>query len=369
MLEQCPIRRLRATGENDNDPTDLAMRQIARPSRGAHPSLVRGHTERVAILVASGFSDSGPAVALDVLRTANVLCRRAGDIDRFEIEIVSARGGRVPGASGLALASTVPIRRAARASILMVPGIWAEGTSDIDRMLAKAETRMLVRAIAAASRRGALVASSCSGAFLLAGAGVLDGREATTTWWLAAHLAQLHPKVRVDAGRALVADGNAITAGAVFAQADVALRIVSRYAGPTIAQQCASVLLLDTHPSQAPYMAVAHLRSDDRTVRRAESWVRAHLHEPFDLAELARSVGTSPRTLARRLAAAVGLSPIAFVQRLRVEAAVRMLRTTRLSLQEISTRVGYADPNTLRRLVHRETSATPRELRQRSARS
>jgi transcriptional regulator GlxA family with amidase domain len=110
-------------------------------------------------------------------------------------------------------------------------------------------------------------------------------------------------------------------------------------------------------------MAIHQLSTNDEVVRRAESWVRRHLAEDFDIATLGRSVGVSPRTLARRLSAAVGLRPIGFVQRLRVEAAVHLLETTRLSVEQISARVGYTDANTLRRLVRRETKSSPRELR------
>jgi transcriptional regulator GlxA family with amidase domain len=160
-----------------------------------------------------------------------------------------------------------------------------------------------------------------------------------------------------------VIDDRVLCAGTVFAQADLALHLVSRLASPTVARTCAGLLLLDTHASQTPYMALQHLSANDPTVRRAESFVRTHLAEGFDISALARDVGTSPRTLARRLAAAVGLSPLAFVQHLRVEVAVRLLETTRLSLEEIADRVGYGDASTLRRLIEREANASPRELR------
>ncbi len=112
-------------------------------------------------------------------------------------------------------------------------------------------------------------------------------------------------------------------------------------------------------------MAVQHLAANDPTVRHAEAWVRAHLADNFDVATLARHVGTSPRTLARRLTEAVGVSPIGFIQRLRVESAIHLLETTQLTLGDISARVGYADSNMLRRLIEREASASPRELRRR----
>ena len=126
------------------------------------------------------------------------------------------------------------------------------------------------------------------------------------------------------------------------------------------------MLLLDTHASQAPFMAVHTLAANDATVQRAEAWVRAHIGEEFDVARLARAVGLGQRTLARRLKSAVGMTPIGFVQRLRVELASQLLETTRLSLDEIGARVGYSDASALRRLIQRELRASPRELRRRA---
>lgn len=329
-----------------------------------------GMERRIAIVLMDGFTDSGLAVALDVFRAASTLAARAGKPTRFLLDVVSPRGGPVRAASGMTLQATHPLRRASRAEVVLMPGVWVERPAELDLALARPEAGMVARALAAAHARGAVVASACSGAFFLAAAGLLDGRQATTTWWLAEHLSRRHPKVRVDVSRALVSDGRVLTGGAVFAQADVALSLVARLAGPTIARGCASVLLLDPHTSQAPYMAIEHLRANDKTVRRADSWVRAHLHEPLTIPAMARHLGVSPRTLARRLEAAVGMSPLAFIQHLRVETAVHLLRTTRLSLAEISGRVGYSDSGALRRLLQRETSAGPRELRlRRPARS
>lgn len=325
--------------------------------------MMLGMERRIAILVMDGFSDSGLAVAHDVFRAANSLAVRAGKSAPFVLDVVSPRGGAVRAASGLSVDHTHRLARASRADVVMMAGVWVETPAQLDRVLAGDDARALIRALAAAHARGAIVAAACCGAFFLAEAGLLEGREATTTWWLAAHLVARHPAVRVDASHALIVEGRVITAGAVFAQADVALSLVARFAGPSLARQCARVLLLDTHASQAPYMALEQLRSNDRTVRRAESWVRAHLDEEVSIPALARQVGVSPRTLARRLDAAVGLSPIAFIQRLRVEAAVQMLRTTRLSLSEIGARVGYSDAGSLSRLVQRETRSTPRQLR------
>lgn len=317
---------------------------------------------RVAILVADGFTDSGLAVALDVLRTANALARRAGRATAFDVSVL-APTRRLRAASGMTVGPTGPLSSASRAELVLVPGYWVETADDMNAVVARADVRKLVKVIGAAFSRGAMVASSCGGAFLLAEAGVLDGHTATTTWWLAPQLRQRCPEATIEAERALVVDGRLITAGAVFAQADLALHMVARVCGPTLSRNVARLLLLDTHASQAAFMAVRQLAANDRTVRRAEAWARARLGDSFSVVDMARAVGTSPRTLARRLAEAVGTTPIGFVQRLRVEQAVHLIETTSLTLEEVSARVGYGDANALRRVMRRHVSASPRELR------
>jgi transcriptional regulator GlxA family with amidase domain len=294
-----------------------------------------------------------------------VLAERGGKAAPFRVEVASVERGAVRAASGLTLQTTRSIARL-DADIVMVTGFWVSRVREVDALLARADVKRLVRAIAAAYARGSLVASACGGAFLLADAGLLDGRRATTTWWLAEHLKRRRPSIHVEAAAALVADQRVVTGGAVFAQADVALHIVARYAGPALAKQCADALLLDTHASQAPYMARQHLRANDPIVQAAERWLKSHLAEAFEVAKLSRAIGVSPRTLARKLNAALGLSPIALVQRLRVEAAVLLIETTQLSLEEIGARVGYANASTLSRLVRRETRVSPQEFRRRA---
>ncbi|MBX3230616.1 MAG: helix-turn-helix domain-containing protein [Labilithrix sp.] len=230
-------------------------------------------------------------------------------------------------------------------------------------VLARSDVKALVRAVGAAHRRGATVGSSCGGAFLLAEAGILEGHTATTTWWLAPELQQRCPGARIEAERALVVEERLVTAGAVFAQADLALHVVARVCGPTLSRRVARLLLLETHASRAAFMAVQHLAANDETVRRAVRWARARLGDTFRVADMARAAGTSPRTLARRLVEAVGTTPIGFVQRLRVEQAVHVLETTALSLDEVSSRVGHGDANALRRVMRRHVHASPRDLR------
>lgn len=319
----------------------------------------------IAILVLDGVSDSGFSVAHDVLRAAATLLARAGKPAPFRLSVASPRGGTVRTASGLALA-TRALTRMAATDVVLMPGIWIEQAPDVDRLLVRTDVVAAARVLARAHERGAIVGAACSATFIVGAAGLLDRRRATTTWWLAPEMRRRHPATELVEHEALVADERVITAGAVLAVADLALHLVARFAGPVVARQTARVLLLDRHPSQTPYMALRFVTTDDPIVRRAETWARAHLADGFDIATLARRAGASSRTLARRLDAALGLSPIAFVQRLRVEMAVQLLETSRLSLDEISARVGYADADTLARLVKRDMGMSPRELRRRA---
>lgn len=313
---------------------------------------------RVAILLAPGFTDSGLSVLLDVLRTANVFAPGT-----FDIRLASHTGGEVAAASGFLSARTQTLRAASKAEVVLVPGLWAEGPEGVDALLARDDVRALSRALERAHRRAAIVGAACSGVFVMAEAGLLDGRRATTTWWLASHLRRRRPAVDVDPAPSLVVEPGLLTAGAVFGIADLAFHLVAQRLGPSLAHRCTSVLLLHRQPSQAAVMAVGQLAGDDPVVRAAERWVRAHLETSFDIAALARGVGTSARTLARRLDASVGMSPVRFVQQIRLETARYLFRTSKLTVDEVSVRVGYADTTTLRRLIKRHLGVSPKALR------
>ncbi len=171
--------------------------------------------------------------------------------------------------------------------------------------------------------------------------------------------------MRLDVARPLTVDSGLLCAGSVFAMADLALAVVSQFAGPSLARQCTQVLLLDEHPSQAPYMALRHMMTNEPVIRSAEAWIRDHLADGFSVGELAHAIGTSPRTFARRLDDALGVSPLAFINNIRLESAAHMLETSGLSLAEVARRVGYRDAGTLRRLVRRGLGRVPRDLRRR----
>jgi transcriptional regulator GlxA family with amidase domain len=223
--------------------------------------------------------------------------------------------------------------------------------------------RRAIDMLARSHATGAKLAASCASTFLLAETGLLDGRRATTTWWFAPLFRQRYPAVELLTEQMVVADWPIATGGAAMAQMDLMLAIVGRFAGPSLARACANYLLLDQRRSQAPFMAINYLASQDPRIAKAEKWVRDNISRDFAIEELADAVALAPRTFARRMAATCGVSPIQFVQRIRLETARFLLETTRLSVEQIARQVGYAEPSTLRRLIRRDTKHPPGHFR------
>jgi transcriptional regulator GlxA family with amidase domain len=242
--------------------------------------------------------------------------------------------------------------------LAIVPGLGTWSADELDRKLKSPACRRAGEMLVEAFESGAALAASCASTFLLAEAKLLDGRRATTTWWLAPLFRRRYPQVDLT-DRMVVADWPIATGGAAMAQMDLMLAIVDRFAGPRLAKACANYLLLDERRSQAPFMAISHLAGQHPKIAKAEKWVRDNIARDFAMEELAEAVALAPRTFARRIAATCGVSPIQFVQRIRVETARYLLETTRLSVEEIARQVGYAEPSTLRRLMRRNTKHSP----------
>ena len=175
---------------------------------------------------------------------------------------------------------------------------------------------------------------------------------------------QRYPAVRLDESRMIVKSGKMVTAGAALSHMDLALWMI-RQKSPRIAALTASYLVVDSRPVQSAYVLTDHMAHSDAIVERFESWARKHVKHGFSLADAAAAIGTSKRTLARRMEAVMGKSPLAYFQDLRVERAVHLLKTTDQSVEEIADQVGYADGATLRVLLQRQLGRGIKDLRRR----
>jgi len=303
---------------------------------------------KIAVVEIDGGLASAAAISYDVLATAN----RISAAKRAPFEVTTLRYG--------------PRRHGARprgVDLVIVPGLGSASADEVERKLATSACRRARDMLAAAFEDGAMLAASCASSFLLAETGLLDGKRATTTWWFAPLFRHRYPKVALTTERMVVADWPIATAGAAMAQMDLMLAVVARFGGPALAKGCANYLLLDERQSQAPFMAINYLASQDPKVASAETWVRNNIARDFTISDVADAVALAPRTFARRLESICGISPIQFVQQIRIETARALLETTRLSVEQIAREVGYSEPSTLRRLIRRDTRHSPRHFR------
>jgi transcriptional regulator GlxA family with amidase domain len=305
---------------------------------------------RAVVMVLPNGLASSLAITMDVLATANAIRRGAGRPEPFAVH-------------ALKVAPATRFRFRA-GDVVIVPGLYAESEAELTRRLASPPVQRAVQLIRNARAAGATIAASCGGTFILGDAGLLAGRRATTTWWFASAFRARFPDVELVTEQIVVADWPVATAGAAMAQMDLMLAIVAKFAGAKISEACARYLLLDQRRSQVPYMAVAFLAGQDPRIARAESWIRQNIGRKIRIGQLAAAAGMTPRTFARRLKTVCDLSPVHFVQRIRGEVARTLFETTTLSVEEISRRVGYAEPSTLRRLLRRDSSPSPSRLRQ-----
>ena len=172
--------------------------------------------------------------------------------------------------------------------------------------------------------------------------------------------------MRLDESRMIVKSGNVVTAGAALSHMDLALWLI-RQKSPKLAALTAKYLVVDSRPSQSAYILADHLAHSDPLVERFERWARSRLTRGFSLDDAAAAAGSSKRTLARRMQAVLGKSPLAYFQDLRVERAVHLLKTTGETVEEIATRVGYADGVTLRTLRRRRLGQGVKEIRKSAA--
>jgi transcriptional regulator GlxA family with amidase domain len=312
---------------------------------------------RIAVLVVDDMFDTGLASVLDTFDTANGLAGTRPP--PYDIALVSPRAS-VHTHHGLAVPLAAMPRRAPE--LVIVPALACKQPETIVAALERPDVCEAIQLLQRWHTRGARLAAACTGTFLLGRAGVLDDHRATTSWWLGPTFRRTFPAVQLEDDSMVVADRQALTAGAALAHLDLALTVI-RERSPSLASLVARHLLIDDRPSQATFATPEHIAHDDELVKRFETWIRGHLAEPFALAHVARAVGSSERTLQRRIRAVLGKPPVAFVQDLRLERAVHLLRVTQRSVDHIASAVGYGDASTLRTLLRRRLHTGVRELR------
>jgi transcriptional regulator GlxA family with amidase domain len=302
------------------------------------------------LVLIAGFDDVEP---LDVAGPAQVFSHGG----RYRVELV-ARGGSMRAESGFALGARdlAPVR--SRVDTLIVAG-----GRGIPAAVADAE---LVAWIAATAARARRVTSVCTGAFLLAEAGLLRGRRATTHWARCDRLAAEYPDVEVDPEPIFVRDGDVWTSAGVTAGMDLALALVADDHGPAVALEVARwlVMYVQRPGGQAQFSAqLAVQAAERRPLRDLQGWIADHLADDLTVPALAERAGMSVRHFSRAFRAEVGVTPAAYVERVRLEAARRRLEEHAATVDQVARECGFGRAEVLHRAFRRRFATTPAQYR------
>ena len=291
----------------------------------------------------------------------------AGPISAFEIaarfagqppwiNLLAVKPGPVRSSSGVEMLAR-GLKPSAAITTLIVAG--GEGV----RQAATCETTLaFVRAMA---KRGIRVASVCSGAYILAEAGVLDGRRATTHWQRTRHFVKAYPKIKLEPDRIFVRDGNIWSSAGISAGIDLALAMAAEDFGDAVAQQTARQLVLYQRRSggQSQFSSLLELKAPAGRFAPLLAWAREHLETPLTVEDMAEQAGMSSRHFARAFIAETGTTPSKAVERLRIEVARQRVQSSSEAIERVAQSTGFRDPERMRRAFIRAFGQPPQALR------
>ncbi|GGS24428.1 hypothetical protein GCM10010252_74530 [Streptomyces aureoverticillatus] len=310
---------------------------------------------RVSVLAYPGCFASEVFGILDLLTMATHVAVAQGVIEpSYEASVVSPRR-RVSASGG----SRIDVSAVRPADVLIVPGFEISPTLDLDATLANLGPE--AASIRSQAASGTAVVSICVGAFLLAEAGLLHGREATTSWLYADRLARRYADVRVRSEELVVTDRGVTTTAAFSAMYDFALRFIREHDGPRVARSTARIALLDdARSTQAPYVDIGLLPTVGKGFSAGvKRWLDQNLGARYDLPALAREFGVSTRTMLRRFGDEAGETPLAYLHAARVRRARHLLETTDRTVASIAADVGYGNPGAFSGVFAKHTGQQP----------
>ncbi|MCU1366428.1 MAG: HTH-type transcriptional regulator glxA [Ilumatobacteraceae bacterium] len=319
--------------------------------------------QRIVIVCFPGVQPLDVTGPHEVFAGANeVLAHRSPGAQRYELLVCAARPGIVTGESGLGLVAPNAIPARGAIDTLLLPG----GTG----VYAAAADMSLVTAVRRAAARSQRIATVCSGTFLGAAAGLLDGKRVTTHWNRAPRLAREHPALDVDPDAIYINDGNVWTSAGVTAGIDLALALVERDHGADVAQTVARhlVMFLRRPGGQSQFAAPVWQQPAERdAVRAAQDLVNANPAADLRVGALAAAINMSERHFTRVFAAEVGEPPAKYVERVRVETARRHLEQRGATVAGVARQCGFGTAETMRRSFLRRVGVAPDDYRRRFA--
>jgi transcriptional regulator GlxA family with amidase domain len=312
------------------------------------------------------FPESDPSIIYGVFDTLwaagrlwNTLHGLPAGEPLFEPRLVSADAGPLRLVTGVTIVPQDAIDNVEDTDIVFVPNVMVDSPQAVQSL-----DRRLICWIERMYERGARLYAACGGSLVLAAAGLLDGREATTHWAYAPLFRRQFPNVTLHPDRILVQTGpghRMVCSGGASSWQDLALLLIAKHASNEEAIRVSKLFLYQWHrEGQLPYAAMMqNAEHDDAVVAGLQTWLAENYHRQDVIAELVRRSGLPKRTFDRRFKRATGYSPLSYVQALRIEEAKQMLETSGAPVETVGWEVGYEDSASFRRLFRRLTAMTP----------
>lgn len=317
----------------------------------------------VYLLALNHSSASSIAGPIEIFHTANLLIKNlvGEDAEKISWKIVSQGEAEVCTATGLTLKADMTLDQLKQPGWLYIPGIVVENEAQMLGFLH--DNQHLTKKLELFYQTGFSLAANCTGTFLLADSGVLDGKSATTSWWMENLFHKRYPRVELDIDNLIIEHDRIICSGTALAYMDLALNLVEKLVGGKYAHLCRKYLLMEnSNRTQTPYR---HISSQQKHpfLQAANLYLLEHLHRELRLDEIAKALAVSNRTLNRRFKQLTGDSPVQHIQKLRIERGKYLLETSNLPTGEVMRRVGYRDESSFGMVFKRYTGLTPGQYR------
>ncbi len=277
----------------------------------------------------------------------------------FKVAIATVNGKPVECLNGVVIKPHFSIKEVKKTDLIIIS---AEDLQELERTYRQTRPWLLKL-----FEEGSTLASVCTGAFLLAETGLLNGKRATTHWGFADLFRRRYPEVDLRIEALITDEGNLLCAGGAFSYFDLSLYLVERYCGFEVASQCGRSLLLDLgRRSQMPYAIFEYQKHhQDEQILKAQNLMEKNYAREINMDTLASQIGMGLRNFKRRFRKATGDSPLAYLQRYRIEAAKRLLENAPSTIAEICYQIGYEDLGFFRQIFKRQVGLTPFEYRER----
>lgn len=295
----------------------------------------------------------------DLFRLTRMAAQRARlQLPEFEVRVLSSNGEAVVDGYGSQHAVDGQIQAQQNADMILIPGLTEH---DISQVLPEVERLSVTHWLRQQYARGAVVGGSCVGVFMLAEAGLLNGRRCTTTWWSHTELQQQYPKAQCQWGAGLQCHERVITVGGPMSWVDLGLFAIRQLAGEAVARATADFAVIDNTPvAQSVYAPHGYIGEQSPLLLKVESFVRSYLGRP-SVDDIASAMTLSNRTLARRIKELTGETPTALINRVKLDMARVMLERDAIPAKQAADYAGYVDESAFRRAFKNQFGKTPRE--------